>query len=74
MIFGFSQTRRTQLTLQGAEKDMFSVEPASTTSDSVVQLLVKQPDKLDFEKIQQTVLQVRKVKNRPWVASFIFSL
>lgn len=63
MISGFSQTRRTQLTLQGADKGMFSVEPASTTSDSVVQLLVKQPDELDFEKIQETVLQVRKIKN-----------
>ncbi|KAM8733778.1 cadherin-related family member 2 [Acanthopagrus schlegelii] len=58
MVRDLDKTRRTQLTLQGAEKDMFSVEPASTTSDSVVQLLVKQPDKLDFEKIQQTVLQV----------------
>ncbi|XP_040904362.1 cadherin-related family member 2 [Toxotes jaculatrix] len=48
----------TELILEGADKDIFSVEPQLTTSDSVVQLLVKQPQMLDFEEKQQVVLQV----------------
>lgn len=40
---------------------MFSVEPQSTMSSSVVQLLVKKPEMVDFEKIQQMILQVRKL-------------
>lgn len=39
---------------------MFSVEPQSTMSDSVVQLVVKQNQNLDFEVKQQMVLNVRK--------------
>uniref|UniRef100_A0A3P9IYZ2 Cadherin domain-containing protein n=1 Tax=Oryzias latipes TaxID=8090 RepID=A0A3P9IYZ2_ORYLA len=49
---------RTQLILEGPDKDVFSVEPSFTTVDTVVQLLVKQTEKLDFEKVQQIVLQV----------------
>ncbi|XP_071313789.1 cadherin-related family member 2 [Trachinotus anak] len=48
----------TKLILEGADKDVFSVEPQFAASDSVVQLLVKRPQKLDFEKTQQMVLQV----------------
>ncbi|XP_070769788.1 cadherin-related family member 2 [Enoplosus armatus] len=48
----------TELTLRGADKDVFSVEPQSTMSDSIVQLLVKQSQKLDFEEIQEMVLEV----------------
>ncbi|KAM6952110.1 cadherin-related family member 2 [Lycodopsis pacificus] len=48
----------TSLTLEGGDKDVFSVQPALTMSDSIVQLQVKEPQKLDFEKIQQMVLQV----------------
>eukprot|EP00064_Thunnus_orientalis_P004155 superscaffoldBa00000370_g4166 len=48
----------TKLTLEGPDKDVFSVEPQFTSSDSIVQLLVKQPQKLDFEEKQQMVLQV----------------
>ncbi|XP_023275085.1 cadherin-related family member 2 [Seriola lalandi dorsalis] len=49
---------KTKLSLEGADKDVFSVEPQFTTSDSIVQLLVKQPQKLDFEEKQQMVLRV----------------
>ncbi|XP_035524592.1 cadherin-related family member 2 isoform X2 [Morone saxatilis] len=48
----------TKLTLEGADKDVFSVEPQFTSSDSIVQFLVKQPQKLDYEKTTQMVLQV----------------
>ncbi|XP_044062276.1 cadherin-related family member 2 isoform X3 [Siniperca chuatsi] len=48
----------TVLILRGDDKDVFSVEPPSTMSDSIVQLLVKQPQKLDFEEKQQMVLEV----------------
>ncbi|XP_035505780.2 cadherin-related family member 2 isoform X2 [Scophthalmus maximus] len=49
---------RTKLILEGADKDVFAVEPQYTSSDSIVQLLVKQPQILDFEETQQMVLQV----------------
>ncbi|XP_031713907.1 cadherin-related family member 2 [Anarrhichthys ocellatus] len=49
---------QTYLTLEGNYTDVFSVQPQFTTSDSIVQLQVKDPQKLDFEKIQQMVLQV----------------
>lgn len=42
---------------------MFSVEPQMTMSPSAVQLLVKQPQKLDFEVKQQMVLEVSKAKS-----------
>ncbi|XP_029369173.1 cadherin-related family member 2 [Echeneis naucrates] len=51
----FSQTK---LTLEGADKEIFSVEPQVTTADSIVQLLVKKPEMLDFEEKQQMVLEV----------------
>lgn len=38
-----------------------------TMAYSIVQLLVLQPEKLDFEKIEQMVLQVRTIKNSPRV-------
>lgn len=44
---------------------MFSVEPQATMSDSIVQLLVKQPQKVDFEEKQQMVLEVSQIRNRP---------
>ncbi|XP_062281271.1 cadherin-related family member 2 [Scomber scombrus] len=49
---------RTELTLGGPYKDVFSVEPSFTTTKSIVQLVVKQPQELDFEKIHEMVLQV----------------
>ncbi|KAM8909839.1 cadherin-related family member 2 isoform 2-T5 [Spinachia spinachia] len=48
----------TILTLEGKDKAVFSVQPSSTTSDSVVQLQVKEPQNLDFEEKQQMVLQI----------------
>ncbi|XP_078117590.1 cadherin-related family member 2 [Sander vitreus] len=52
------KTSKIKLTLEGEDKDVFSVEPPFTMSDSIVQLLVKQPQKLDFEIKQQMILQV----------------
>ncbi|XP_028271478.1 cadherin-related family member 2 isoform X2 [Parambassis ranga] len=49
---------RIRLTLEGEDKDVFSVEPQTALSESLVQLLVRQPENLDFEKKQQMVLQV----------------
>ncbi|XP_060935794.1 cadherin-related family member 2 [Limanda limanda] len=61
---------RTKLILEGTDKDLFSVEPQSTSSDSIVQLLVKEPNLLDFEKIQQIVLQVVAIdEDKPSVRS-----
>ncbi|CAJ1058170.1 cadherin-related family member 2 [Xyrichtys novacula] len=48
----------TKLTLGGPDKDVFSVEPQFTASDSTVRLVVKQPQKLDFEKTQQMIVEV----------------
>ncbi|KAG7518021.1 cadherin-related family member 2 [Solea senegalensis] len=49
---------RTNLKLEGADKDVFTVAPDHITSESIVQLLVKQPQLLDFEVTQQMVVQV----------------
>ncbi|KAF7664411.1 hypothetical protein LDENG_00178890 [Lucifuga dentata] len=49
---------KTKLILEGVDKDVFSVAPDFTISDSIVQLIVKQPERLDFEEKQQMVLQV----------------
>ncbi|XP_076018852.1 cadherin-related family member 2 [Genypterus blacodes] len=46
------------LSLDGADKAVFSVEPKSVTSQSAVQLNVVEPQNLDFEKKQQMILQV----------------
>ncbi|KAK9517830.1 hypothetical protein VZT92_023171 [Zoarces viviparus] len=48
----------TSLTLEGDYIDVFSVQPQFTMSDSIVQLQVLDPQKLDYEKIHQMVLQV----------------
>lgn len=48
----------TKLTLGGANKDVFSVQPQFTMSDSTVQLVVKQLEKLDYEKTKQIVVEV----------------
>ncbi|KAK5925335.1 hypothetical protein CgunFtcFv8_017866 [Champsocephalus gunnari] len=50
--------KKMKLTLEGLNSDVFSVEPQSTASDSIVQLLVKQPQNLDYENIQTIVLTV----------------
>lgn len=49
---------RTQLLLEGAHKNLFSVIPDFTTLESSVQLQVKLPQELDFEKEQEIVLNV----------------
>uniref|UniRef100_A0A3Q3M564 Cadherin domain-containing protein n=2 Tax=Mastacembelus armatus TaxID=205130 RepID=A0A3Q3M564_9TELE len=48
----------TELILEGTDKDVFSVEPQFTMTDSIVQLLVKQPQAVDYEEKQQMILQV----------------
>uniref|UniRef100_A0A3P9Q351 Cadherin domain-containing protein n=2 Tax=Poecilia reticulata TaxID=8081 RepID=A0A3P9Q351_POERE len=50
---------QTELTLEGEDKDVFSVEPPMFAGpESIVQLLVRQPENLDFEEKQQMILQV----------------
>lgn len=49
---------QTRLTLEGADKDVFSAELQITESVGVVQLLVRQSQNLDFEKKQEMVLEV----------------
>lgn len=53
---------QTELRLEGEDKDVFSVEPSIAEQKSIVQLLVKQPENLDFEEKQQMVLQVTENK------------
>lgn len=57
----FSQSSKTQLILQGADSDVFSAEPQTAMSDSIIQLLVKKPQNLDFEAKHQMVLEVSKI-------------
>ncbi|XP_034399067.1 cadherin-related family member 2 [Cyclopterus lumpus] len=47
-----------RLTLEGVDKNVFSVQPQFTMSDSIVQLQVREPQELDFEEKQQMVLQI----------------
>lgn len=60
-----SQFSRTELVLEGPDKDVFSVQPQYAMSDSIVQLLVKNSQLLDYEKTQQMILQVRS--NKIWL-------
>ncbi|XP_059918726.1 cadherin-related family member 2 isoform X3 [Gadus macrocephalus] len=46
------------LEVDGVDKDAFAVNPTSTTSQSTVQLVVKDPQKLDFETKKVMVVQV----------------
>ncbi|KAM9795044.1 cadherin-related family member 2 [Neosynchiropus ocellatus] len=55
-VIDLDEVKRIQLTLEGADKNFFSVEPQLTTADSAVQLLIKQP--VDYEEKEQIVLQV----------------
>ncbi|XP_072251400.1 cadherin-related family member 2 [Leuresthes tenuis] len=59
----------TELSLVGEDKDVFSVEPSSTISDSIVQLVVREPQNLDFEKKQQMILQVIAVDKETNIGS-----
>ncbi|XP_077589784.1 cadherin-related family member 2 [Stigmatopora nigra] len=58
MVKDADKRKNTQLTLGGADKAVFSVEPKFTISDSVVQLVVKEPQELDYEKTHQMVVEV----------------
>lgn len=44
--------------MDGEDKDVFSLEPQVLVSSINVQLVVKQPQKLDYEVKQHMVLQV----------------
>ncbi|XP_074530895.1 cadherin-related family member 2-like [Halichoeres trimaculatus] len=52
------KTPNTKLTLGGADKDVFSVQPHSNLSNSVIGLDVIQQEKLDYEKTQQMIVEV----------------
>ncbi|KAM4621884.1 cadherin-related family member 2 [Polymixia lowei] len=52
------QRGQIHLMLEGADMDVFSVTPTSTISESAVQLMVKDPQKLDFEIKELMVVQV----------------
>ncbi|XP_054890595.1 cadherin-related family member 2 isoform X2 [Poeciliopsis prolifica] len=57
---------QTELRLEGEDKDVFSVEHSGAGAESTVQLLVRQPENLDYEEKQQMVLQVIAVdKGKP---------
>uniref|UniRef100_A0A8C6PCD5 Cadherin domain-containing protein n=1 Tax=Nothobranchius furzeri TaxID=105023 RepID=A0A8C6PCD5_NOTFU len=56
----------TELSLEGEDKNVFSVEPSSTTTQSIVQLRVRQPENLDYEKKHQMVFQLTATdKDKP---------
>ncbi|CAL8263655.1 unnamed protein product [Lota lota] len=52
------QNGKIKLEVDGVDKDAFSVIPSVTTSESTVQLVVKDPQKLDFEKKKEMVVEV----------------
>lgn len=58
MVKDADKNARTELSLDGPYKDIFTVEPSVVFSESVVQLVVKQPEELDFETIQQLSVKV----------------
>ncbi|XP_028315581.1 cadherin-related family member 2 [Gouania willdenowi] len=59
MVKDLDKTADIELSLEGEDKDVFSVEPPSTQfSNTVVQLIVKNNEKLDYEEKTQMVLQV----------------
>lgn len=57
----FPKSQRTRLTLEGEDKDVFSMDPPSLVAGSIVQLRVEKPQNLDYEVKQQMVLQVSKL-------------
>ncbi|KAK2849365.1 hypothetical protein Q5P01_009199 [Channa striata] len=60
---------RIVLSLGGPHKNVFSVEPKIAVTGSTVQLLVRQPQELDYEKTQSITLQV--IATDQGVPSFI---
>ncbi|XP_056456376.1 cadherin-related family member 2 isoform X2 [Gadus chalcogrammus] len=52
------QDGKIKLEVDGVDKDAFAVNPTTATSKSTVQLVVKDPQKLDFEKKKEMVVQV----------------
>ncbi|XP_074530893.1 cadherin-related family member 2-like [Halichoeres trimaculatus] len=57
-VIDLDKTSNTKLTLGGADKDVFSVQPQSNVSGSNIGLDVKQLEKLDYEKTQQMIVEV----------------
>ncbi|XP_071772586.2 cadherin-related family member 2 [Centroberyx gerrardi] len=52
------KSARIKLTLEGADKEVFSVDPPSAISESPVRLVVIKSQQLDFEEKEQMVVQV----------------
>ncbi|XP_047657229.1 cadherin-related family member 2 [Tachysurus fulvidraco] len=52
------ENSRFQLHLEGTDKDAFSVSPKNDMSDRVVQILIKDPAAIDYEKKQTMIVQV----------------
>ncbi|XP_057707016.1 cadherin-related family member 2 isoform X1 [Corythoichthys intestinalis] len=69
MVKDADKRKNIELTLEGADKDVFSVEPQFTIADSVVQLVVKEPQQLDYEVTQQMVVEV--IASDPEEISFV---
>lgn len=45
--------------MEGIDKDAFGVIPSVATSQSIVQLVVLDPQRIDFETKEEMVIQVR---------------
>ncbi|XP_051929177.1 cadherin-related family member 2 [Hippocampus zosterae] len=58
MVKDKDKIKSIRLTLKGADKDVLSVEPQFSMADTVVQLVVKEPQKLDYEETQRMVVEV----------------
>ncbi|XP_026993880.2 cadherin-related family member 2-like [Tachysurus fulvidraco] len=52
------ENSRFQLHLEGTDKDAFSVSPKNDMSDGDVQILIKDPAAIDYEKKQTMIVQV----------------
>ncbi|XP_070818271.1 cadherin-related family member 2 [Chaetodon trifascialis] len=61
MVKDPDENSQIKLILEGEDKNVFSVEPQFITTGGMVQLLVRQPQNLDFERKQQMVLEVTAI-------------
>ncbi|XP_076595840.1 LOW QUALITY PROTEIN: cadherin-related family member 2 [Chaetodon auriga] len=61
MVKDIDENSQIRLILEGDDKNVFSVEPQFITRGGMVQLLVRQPQNLDFERKQQMVLEVTAI-------------
>ena len=63
IVFRYLQGKQAEikLSIDGPEKDMFAVHPSLAFSESVVQLMVKNIEELDFERKKEMVIQVTQI-------------